>query len=148
MTGFLPCAYAEQLQSEASKHLAASEWLATKFSDGRVTSFQKPKNIKVCRVHGEALSAETGRFNGALPVLREIFSRYSLIDTWKTDQFGLFYRNYPGWTLCKSNKRNRSISVLAYCNFTGSLRFLLMFVGKLVCPRLFGRNYGHELCLH
>lgn len=50
-------------------------------------------------MHGEAPSAEKTALSLALPNVKSKIAEYALQDVWNADEFGLFYRQPPGWIL-------------------------------------------------
>lgn len=141
---------AEKLQHEANKRLNENEKLSLKFSNGWLARFQNRHDLKFRRVHGEALSADVDALNKAIPEIRAKISKYSRRDVWNADEFGLFYRQPPGWTLSKTpvsgHKQDKTrITCLACCNWDGSEKFPLMVIGRANRPRPFGKKSGQEL---
>lgn len=73
---------------------------------------------------------------------------------WNSGEFGLFFRQPPGWTLSTApisgrKKYKTRITCLACCNSYGSeMSFPLMMIGRSEQPRPFNGKYGDELGLY
>lgn len=141
---------AARLQQEANKHLPNAKQLSLKFSKGWLARFQNRHGVKFRRVHGEALSADRDGICAAMPVIRDKLLRFKPSDIWNADEFGLFYRQPPGWSLSAKaapgfKKDKTRMSFLACCNSDGSEKFPLMIIGNALRPRPFHGKYGHDL---
>ena len=141
---------AERLQVEANRHLLADQKLNLEFSKGCLDRFQKRHGLKYRRVHGEGLSANSAALATALPEIRSQVSEYETKDVWNADEFGLFYRQPPGWSLSQKQhsgfkKDTTRMTFLGCCNSDGSEKYPLTRIGNSVRPRPFKGKYGHEL---
>ena len=141
---------ADKLQQESNKLLPPTTQLSLKFSKGWLARFQKRHGLKFRRIHGEAMSANSDALREAMPDIINKVKAYAPQDVWNADEFGLCYRQPPGWTFSAASvrgfKKDKSrLTFLACCNSTGSERFPLMVIGRAQRPRAFKGKYGAEL---
>jgi len=102
LNGQLLQLYAKKLLDEANKHLPETKRLDLKFSNGWNERFKKRYGLRFRRVHGEALNADQEAINLHMPRIMRIVMTYAARDIWNAEEFGLFYRQPPGWTLSKN----------------------------------------------
>lgn len=150
LSGELIKMYGEKLQGEANKHLPDGEKLSLAFSRGWLDRFKKRYRLTFRRVHGESLDADENAIDEQLPRILRIVATYSYKDVWNADEFGLFYRQPPNWTLANTSvsgfkKEKSRLTFLACCNNDGSEKMPLMVIGKAMRPRAFKKKTGHEL---
>lgn len=143
---------AKQMLNEANRHLPDGENLTLKFSNGWMQRFKKRHQIRFRRVYGEANSADTEAIKKEMPGLLRVIRTYAHKDVWNADEFGLFYRQPPTWSLSNTSvtgfkKEKSRLTFLACCNNDGSEKFPLMIIGNAERPRPFNRKYGRELGL-
>ena len=143
---------AQRLLDHANMHLSEDEKLSMKFSKGWLERFKKRHSLRFRRVHGEAQSADTDAIRDEMPRILEIVNSFAEKDVWNADEFGLFFRQPPSWTLasgavsgCKKEK-NR-LTFLACCNKDGSEKMPLMVIGNAERPRAFKKHTGQQLGL-
>lgn len=144
------CIEAGRLMSEVNKLLPPTNQLKLKFSKGWIERFKKRYGLRFRRVHGEALSADNDAVSHQMPRIERIVMTFANKDVWNADEFGLYYRQPSGWTLCKravsGHKKEKSrLTFLACCNSDGSEKMPLMIIGHAERPRPFGRKYGRDL---
>lgn len=75
---------------------------------------------------------------------------YAERDTWNANEFGLFCRQPPSWSLSRKvvsghKKEKTRISVLAACNADGSGKISLLFIGSIENPRAFKKKLAADL---
>lgn len=149
LTGELIKMYAEKLQKEANLHLPNDKHLSLTFSRGWLDRFKQRHSLSFRRVHGEALGADDEAINEKFPRILNIISTFAFDDVWNADEFGLFYRQPPNWTLANTSvsgfkKEKTRLTFLACCNNDGSERLKLMVIGTALKPRAFQKKSGQE----
>lgn len=142
--------YGKQLLEKTNEVLPESEKIQLTFSKGWIERFKRRYGLRFRRVHGEAASADTVAIEQHMPRIERIIMTFQARDTWNADEFGLFYRQPPGWTLSNGvvsgqKKDKTRITFLACCNGDGSEKMKLMVVGRAAVPRAFNKKSGHEL---
>lgn len=150
VSGPLVRAYGQRLQDSANALLPENQKLCLKFSNGWFARFKARFGLSLRRIHGEAGSADMQAIENALPALRSLMAQYDPKDVWNADEFGLFYRQAPGWTLSHQpvvglKKEKSRITFLACCNANGEEKFPLMVIGNSQKPRVFRGKSGREL---
>ena len=85
-----------------------------------------------------------------MPHTMSIVEKFADKKVWKGDEFWLFYRNPPGWTLSSSpvdghKKEKTSMKFHACCKKDGSEKMPLMEIGNSKIPRAFKKKNGQEL---
>lgn len=141
-----------KLMNAANELLPECEQIFLKFSKGWIERFKKRFGLRFRQVHGEAMSVDIDKLAEEMPRLERIISTFAERDTWNADEFGLFYRQPPGWTLSRKvlsgHKKDKTrISVLAACNADGSENMPLMFIGSAAKPRSFKKKSAADLGL-
>lgn len=121
--------HAEKLQIEENKHLPDGEILSLAFSCGWLDRFKKRYRLTFRRVRGESLDADQNAIDEQLPRILRIVATYSYKDVLNADEFGLFYRQLPNWTLANTSvsgfkKEKSRLTFLACCNNDGSEKCL------------------------
>lgn len=149
LTGELIKMYAEKLQREANRHLPGDKQLCLTFSRGWLDRFKQRHSLSFRRVHGEALGADVDAINEQFPRILNIISTFAFDDVWNADEFGLFYRQPPNWTLSNTavsgfKKEKTRLTFLACCNNDGTERLKLMVIGTAMKPRAFQKKSGQE----
>lgn len=141
---------AQKLLEEANKHLPSEKQLQLKFSKGWVERFKKRFGLRFRRIHGEAKSADNEAIAKKMPCIHMLMMTFDARDIWNADEFGLFYRQPPSWTLSRkvvsgSKKEKTRITFLACCNADGTEKMPLMIIGSALNPRAFKKKSGQEL---
>ena len=77
INGPVLCLQAERLRAVANVLLPGDAKISLQFSHGWLDRFQKHHNVKLRRVHGEALSAYESGLAHALPLIIEKIAQYS-----------------------------------------------------------------------
>lgn len=142
--------HAERLLKDANRLLPDNEQIVLKFSEGWLQRFKERFGLRFRRVHGEEMSADDNAIRREMPRLLRIVSTYPHADIWNADEFGLFYRQPPSWTLSTKpvsgfKKEKARISFLACCNYTGTEQMPLMIIGNSKKPHAFKGKTGQEL---
>lgn len=99
INGELVIMYAKQLLDETNRNMPDTQKIHLEFSKRWMERFRKRYNLRLRRVQGESLSAHDVEMREKLPQLMHIISTYPERDVWNADEFGLFYRQPPSWTL-------------------------------------------------
>jgi hypothetical protein len=103
-------------------------------------------NIRECRRHGEAGSANLEAVEAERQRMEKIMVRYEPEDRWNADETSFFPSAPPDRTLCAApvagEKQDKfRLSVLVACNSTGTEKEDLTFIGRFANPRPFkGKN--------
>ena len=110
--------------TETNKHLSEKDRTSLKFSKGWIDRFKRRYGLRFRRVHGEALSADNKAIELHMPRILRIVTSFAACDVWNADEFGLYYRQPPGWTLSKrvpaGRKKEKSrLTFLGCCNADG-----------------------------
>lgn len=139
-----------RLQTEANKTLPLSKQLNLVFSNGWIGRFQARHGLRYRRTHGESAGANMAAIAEQLPAIREKIGKFQECDVFNADEFGLFFRQPPGWSLSATQvnglKKDKSrITCLACCNFSGTEKYPLMIIGHARRPRPFGKQSGKAL---
>lgn len=142
--------HAANLLKDANALLPPDAQISVTFSNGWMERFKKRYGLKFRRVHGEAMSADKRAIENEMPRIILAIATYKHCDVWNADEFGLFYRQPPSWTLANGpvsgfKKEKTRITLLACCNNDGSERMPLMIIGTAVRPRPFKGKFGSEL---
>lgn len=102
-------------------------------------------------MHGESLSADQAVIADHWDRLCRQILTYWKEEIWNADEFGLFYRQLPGWTLPQKNqpsgfkKGKTRLSFLAFCNYSGSDKLLLLIIDGYKKPQAFGKRTGKSM---
>eukprot|EP00171_Calliarthron_tuberculosum_P004123 IDg4123t1 len=150
LNGELVKMYGQKLLDEANKVLPDSEKIKLTFSKGWIERFKKRFGLRFRRVHGEAASADMDAIEHQMPRIQRLIMTFSARDTWNADEFGLFYRQPPCWTLSNGvvsgqKKEKTRMTFLACCNGDGSEKMKLMVIGTARNPRPFKKKSGQDL---
>lgn len=142
--------YGQKLLQSANELLPDSEKMVLAFSKGWIERFKKRYGLRFRRVHGEAGSADMEAIAQHMPRIHRLIMTFEARDTWNADEFGLFYRQPPGWTLSNGtvsgHKKDKTrLTFLACCNADGSEKIKLMAIGSALNPRAFKKKSGQEL---
>lgn len=70
-----------------------------KLFKGWIERFKKRFGLWFHGVHGEVDSEDMGSIEHQIPQISWMIMTFVARDTWNADDFGLFYRQPPGWTL-------------------------------------------------
>lgn len=150
LNGDLIKVYAQRLLNNANFNLPDSERLELAFSKGCIERFKKRYGLRFRRVHGEAASVDMVALQNEMPRIHRLLTTFAARDTWNADEFGLFYRQPPGWTLSKNvvsghKKEKTRMTFLACSNADGSEKMKLMMIRTAMNPRAFKKKSGEEL---
>jgi len=152
LNGELVIMQAEKLLALANAQLPDDRKISVKFSNGWIARFKKRHGIRFRRMHGEERSADNEAIKEHMPRLHATISTYTDKDVRNADEFGLFFRQPPSWTLSNKpvssfKKEKHRLTFLACCNSNGSEKFPLMIIGNAERPRPFKKKYGRVLGL-
>ena len=115
--------------------------------------FKKRNKFRWFKSHGESGDVNDTEIQEELPILRALYSSFSLRDRFNADEFGLCYRMTPRTTIGPSRllgrkKRKDRITFLACANADGSERLRPLVIGPSRNPRCFNRRSACELGFH
>lgn len=121
-----------------------------KFSKGWVERFKKRFGLRFRRISGEAKSADTEAIVNQMPRIHMLMMNFDARDTWNADEFDLFYRQPPSWTISGNvvsghKKEESRITFLACCNADGTEKMPLMIIGSALNLRALKMKSGQEL---
>lgn len=126
---------ARQLQKKTNLNLSPENHLKLKFSTRWIHNFKKRHCLKLRRTQGEARSADENAITEHMPFFHRIMLAYHRNDIWNADEFGLFYRQPPTWTLSSKPlewfKLDKTrLTFRASCNASGTEKFPLMVINR------------------
>lgn len=152
LSGELVIMQARKMLRMANAHLPEEEQIKLNFSNGWIERFKKRHNIRFRRVHGEAKSADDSAIRSEMPRILSLMNNFADKDIWNADEFGLFFRQPPTWTLSSGpvsgfKKEKNRLTFLACTNKDGSEKRPLLIIGNAERPRPFKKKYGHDLGL-
>ncbi|KAH9097216.1 hypothetical protein Ae201684P_011937 [Aphanomyces euteiches] len=119
-------------------------------SVGWLVNFQRRHNLKMHRLHGEAMSVDPKTVEDGRKQLLIETSMYDKRDIYNMDETGLFYNYQPCTTITNvprngQKKDKRRISVALTTNADGTHKLSLLFIGKAQRPRCFGSMSAEQL---
>ena len=145
---------ARRRQPEANETLPPSIQLNLTFSNGWLKKFERRKDFKLYRSHGEAGDANTLAIELELTSLQPRLQQYHPSDISNADEFGLCYNMPLSTTIGPGRLRGRKkqkqpATFLPCCNSDGSERLPPLVLGHARNPRSFNGVdvLGSGLCI-
>lgn len=109
-------------------------------------------DLKFRRAHGVAESADMAAVRYVLSQLQNMFAQYTDTDTWRTNEFGLYCKQFSYWMLSNQpveglQKEKKCFKIFATFYAAVTEIYSLTTINKLRKPKSLGPNSGKELVL-
>ena len=120
----------------------SSHQVRLKFSQGWLWRFKQKNNFKFRKLHGEQSEADEAAYYRNLPILRNVISEFAQQDVWNCNEFALYYRMAPCYTIGpppihRKKKDKTRVTFLACTDSSGTEKFPLFVVSLSARPRCF-----------
>ena len=96
-----------RIQCEINAAIPSSQRTNLFFSNGWVSRFEIRNGLRFYRSHRKYVDAEEDAIRIELPSLRARLAKYSINDTFNADEFGIYYKLAPNFTIGPGRLKGR-----------------------------------------